>query len=204
MNQDSRINLLSLDQAAESLLQGDVGVIPTDTLYGIVARAADEQAVERMYRLKHREHKPGTLIAANEDQLLELGLSADYLKIVTKYWPGAVSVIIPCGPELSYLHQEKFGLAVRIPNDPIVCEFLEKTGPLITSSANLPGEPTANGVDEAHDYFGDQADFYVDGGNRTDFQPSTLIRINGDGLELLRQGAVVIPPEELTSMTKNQ
>ena len=53
---------------------GAVAVIPTDTVYGIVARANDQQAVAGLYQLNHREHKPGTLIAATIDQLGELGI----------------------------------------------------------------------------------------------------------------------------------
>src|SRR5665213_2242664 len=82
-----------------------VGVIPTDTVYGIVARAADHEAVARLYKLKKREGKPGTIIAADIDQLVELGIKRRYLKAVEQFWPGALSVNIPStDPELAYLH----------------------------------------------------------------------------------------------------
>ena len=55
----------TIEEAVERLLRGGVGVMPTDTVYGLVARVADRPAVERLYTLKHREHKPGTVIAAN-------------------------------------------------------------------------------------------------------------------------------------------
>src|SRR5262249_701078 len=137
-----------------------VGVIPTDTVYGLVARAADKAAVERLYKLKSREHKPGTIIAASIEQLVDLGIKRRYLKAVEQFWPGAVSVIIPCGPELEYLHQGLQSLAVRIPGDESVHDLLAQTGPLVTSSANQPGEPSANTIAEARQYFGDQVDFY--------------------------------------------
>lgn len=172
---------------------GAVGVIPTDTVYGIVARAGDETAVERLYALKKRDDKPGTLIAADITQLEALGLKHRYLKAVEQFWPGAVSVVIPCAdPALKYLHRGKLSLAVRVPDDPALRGLLERTGPLLTSSANHPGEPPANTTAEARKYFGDQVDFYVDGGDLSERQPSTIIRIVDDAIEVLRPGAVPI------------
>ena len=179
--------------AATKLLQsGSVGVLPTDTVYGLVARASDVGAVERLYHLKHREKKPGTIIAASIDQLVALGIKKRYLTAVSQYWPGAVSVVIPCGPELAYLHQNKGSLAVRIPDVPALRELLAVTGPLATSSANDPGAPTANTVAEAEAYFGDKVDFYEDGGDLSQHQPSTVIRVVDDAIEVLRAGAVTI------------
>ena len=181
------------DAAAKLLVKGAIGVIPADTVYGVVARAADGQAVARLYQLKHRENKPGTLIAANIGDLETLGLKHRYLKAVEQYWPGPVSVIIPAAdPKLQYLHQGKMSLAVRIPKHKQLQELLQKTGPLITSSANEPGQPIANTVDQAKKYFGDKVDFYQDGGDLTGREPSTLIRIIDDAVEVLRQGAVKI------------
>ncbi len=135
------------------------------------------------------------MIAASLDQLVELGLKRRYLKVVEQYWPGAVSVIIPCGSELEYLHEGKNSLAVRIPDFPELLELLASTGPLLTSSANHPGEPPANNVDEAKRYFSDKPDFYVDGGDLSGRAPSTVIRVVDDAIEVLREGAVKIKEE---------
>lgn len=175
---------------------GTVGVLPTDTVYGLVASAADSQAVKRLYDLKSREGKPGTIIAASPEQLAELGLKARYLKAVEQFWPGSVSVIIPCGPELEYLHEGAGGLAVRIPADDQLHELLTRTGPLLTSSANHPGAPVAVTLEQARNYFGDQVDFYVDGGNLSSRQPSTIIRVVDDAIEIIREGAVKIQENE--------
>jgi L-threonylcarbamoyladenylate synthase len=179
---------------AQKLLRpGAVGAIPTDTVYGIVARAADQTAVARLYRVKGREGKPGTVIAANIGQLEDLGLKHRYLKAVEQFWPGAVSVIIPAtASELTYLHQGKMGLAVRIPDNDKLQGLLKETGPLLTTSANYPDEPTATTITQAKKYFGDKVDFYVDGGDLFRNQPSTVIRIVDDAIEVLRSGAVNI------------
>lgn len=181
------------DLANKLRVSGTIAVIPTDTIYGVVARAHDQAAVERLYALKHRENKPGTLLAASVDQLVELGIKKRYLTAVEQFWPGAVSIVIPCvDPSLQYLHQGKMSLAIRIPNYQELLSLLEKTGPLISSSANQPGEPPATIVQEAKIYFGNDVDYYIDGGDMSGKEPSTIIRIVDDAVEVLREGAVKI------------
>lgn len=180
------------DAAKQLQSSGVVGVIPTDTVYGVVARASDQTAVARLYALKQRETKPGTLIAASVDQLVDLGLTRRYLKAVEQFWPDSLSVIIPCGPDLNYLHQGKQSLAVRIPQDDRLRHLLDQTGVLLTSSANHPSKTPAATVAQAKAYFGDLVDFYIDGGDLSDRKPSTVIRILDDAIEVVRQGAVTI------------
>jgi len=92
----------------------------------------------------------------------------------------------------AYLHQGVGDIAMRVVANPEIKKVLEQTGPLITSSANLPGKPSATTVAEAYAYFGDAVDFYVDGGQIADALPSTIIRPHGDGIDILRQGSVTL------------
>jgi tRNA threonylcarbamoyl adenosine modification protein (Sua5/YciO/YrdC/YwlC family) len=183
---------LSDAELLKFLQNGAVGVMPTDTLYGVVCRAADPHAVARLYELKSRERKPGTVIAATIEQLVELGVKARYLKAVEQFWPGAVSVQLPLDNSLSYYHQGVFHGAFRIPDNAEICALLEQTGPLLTSSANQPGGPPATNIAEARAYFGDQVDFYVDGGDLSGRGPSTVLRVVDDAIEILREGTVKI------------
>lgn len=184
----------SLDDPAlvELIRGGAVGVLPTDTIYGLVAAAANEESVTRLYKLKSRVAKPGTIIAASVDQFVDLGIPRRYLKVVEQYWSGPVSVIVPAETNLQYLHLGKFSLACRVPKNNEVKKLLEKVGPLLTTSANHPSETPANNVKEAEKYFGDKVDYYVDGGSLAKHEPSTIIRIVDDAVEVLREGAVKI------------
>lgn len=185
------LNALS-DEKLIDLLQSDgVGVLLTDTVYGLVCRASDESAVKRLYGLKSRENKPGTIVAADIGQLVELGLKARYLKAVEHYWPNPISIVIPSFG-LQYIHLGVGSIATRIPKDKALLRLLKLTGPLLTTSANLPDQPPANNISEAQKYFGDKLDFYVDGGDLSNQQPSTLIRVVDDAVEVLRRGAVKI------------
>jgi tRNA threonylcarbamoyl adenosine modification protein (Sua5/YciO/YrdC/YwlC family) len=190
-------NSLQDEDFITSLTQGAVGVMPTDTVYGLVTIAKNEESVAKLYALKSREHKPGTIIAANVEQLINLGMAESVVRPMQAYWPGPVSIIIPTGDNLSYLRQDVPGLACRVPIDPVIHELLLRTGPLLTTSANHPGLAPATNLIESQAYFGDQVDFYVDGGEITDHQPSTVIRIEDDrSVTVLRQGAVVINEKE--------
>lgn len=185
--------IITKEQAIKRLNSGGVGVMPTDTVYGLVARASDPQAVARMYALKERDHKPGTVIAASTDQLIKLGVPATHIEKVKKWWPNPLSVETPLGDNLRYLHQDTGRQGFRVVKDESVRSILEKTGPLVTSSANHPGKPGSVTVSEAIDYFDDRVDFYLDGGDLSGRAPSTLIKITDDNkIEVIREGAFKI------------
>lgn len=181
---------MNRNSVATLLKDGGVGVLPTDTVYGLVCSAHIKPAVDRLYHLKAREAKPGTLVAASIEQLTELGIPKRYLSAVAHYWPNPLSIVLPVGTTLAYLHQGTGSLAVRIPHQDSFRQLLEQTGPLLTSSANQPGEPPATNLDEARQYFGDTVDFYLDGGDISENLPSTIIRVVDDAVEVLREGAV--------------
>lgn len=183
--------MTSFNDAALQLVAGKIGVIPTDTTYGLACQATDITAVERLYALKDRQTKPGTVIAADIDQLVDLGIKARYLKPVAHYWPNPISIVIP-NHELTYLHLGVGSIALRIPKSTELRNLLKQTGALLTTSANHPGQTPASTIDEAKSYFGDTVDFYVDGGDLSDRKPSTIIRIVDDAVEVLRSGAVKV------------
>lgn len=174
------------------LADGAVGIIPTDTVYGLVCSAMEPNSVDRVFKVKLREHNPGTILAGTVDQLVSLGMKRRYLQAVEHFWPNPLSVIIPCDDSLEYLHMGLRSLAVRIPADEELRVFLEQVGVLMTTSANQPGEPVAQTVEEAQAYFDEAVDFYVDGGDLRGRPPSTIIRIVDDAIEIIREGALKI------------
>jgi L-threonylcarbamoyladenylate synthase len=187
-----KLNMLSINEIADFIGQGMIGIIPTDTLYGVVCSAAQPEAVTRLYALKKREQKPGTVIAATIDQLVELGVPRRYLTAVQQFWPNPISVVIPLGDHLQELHAGKGSVAFRVPDNDQLMDLLRQTGPLLTSSANHPGEQPATTISEAENYFGNQVDFYVDGGDLSGAKPSTVIRMVDDAVEVLREGALTV------------
>jgi len=186
---------LSSPAVSQALLAGAVAVIPTDTVYGLVACATNETAVKRMYSLKKRERQPGTIIAASTKQLEDLGFSRENLLVGNQYWPNAVSIVLDAKNVPEYLKCNLPDLPVRVPKHAALQQLLAVTGPLMTTSANAPKEPTSTSVDMAMDYFGDSVDFYVDGGDLSHHAASTIIGLKPNGeLIIYRHGAVSIEP----------
>lgn len=185
------MKIISFEEAAKLIKQGKIGVMPTDTVYGVVASALSPEAVGQLYRLKNRQVKPGTIVISSIQDLAHLGIGNVNKEILQEYWPGAVSIVLPSVTE--YLHQGKGSLAVRLPESKIINRLLSVTGPLMTSSANTPGGPPSTTIKEAMSYFGDSVDFYVDGGYVSNEKASTVIQISDGVVEVLREGAVKLP-----------
>lgn len=178
--------------AEEQLLRGGVAVIPTDTIYGVVASALSRSAVEKVYHVRGRSpNKPCiVLISSLRDvELFGVTISAQDRDVLRKVWPAPVSVLLPCqGKKLQYLHRGTQRLAFRMPADAALRAFLQKTGPLIAPSANTEGGIPATTVASAIEYFGDKVSAYVDGGALKGL-PSTLISLDDGRTSVIRQGA---------------
>jgi L-threonylcarbamoyladenylate synthase len=172
------------------LMNGGIVVLPTDTVYGVVARVANKDSVARLYKLKKRDKKPGTIIASSVRQLIDLGVDEKYIAMVQHLWPNPISIVLPVGDDLEYLHLGVGSLAFRVVADRELAELLDMTGPLLTSSANDPGQPTANTIDEAKQYFGDKVDFYIDGGDLSDRLASTIAILIDGKINIIRQGKI--------------
>lgn len=183
------------DRIAEQLKSGAIGVIPTDTLYGLVCCALNEESVDRVYALRERDvDKPCITLISDLDQLNLFNIvpSSRDREYLSRVWPGKVSVTLPIdATSFPYLHRGKDSLAFRLPNDEALRNLIRQTGPLIAPSANPQGKVPAATIEEARMYFGDRADFYVDGGTLRS-EPSTLIRFDNGKVVVLRQGAVDI------------
>lgn len=184
----------SLDnpELASMINDGGVGVIPTDTIYGLVAKIDHPTAVTKMYQLKARELQPGTVIAGSTEQLKAIGFPESHLEKVRHLWPNAVSVVLPADNIADYVKSPRTDLPVRIPNYQQLLNLLAQTGPLMTTSANHPGQPHSTSIDDVVGYFDDKLDFMVNIGEITDRPPSTIIGLDGDEIIVYRQGAVKI------------
>jgi L-threonylcarbamoyladenylate synthase len=176
------------DEVAELLTTGAVGIIPTDTIYGIVALLNNKPAIERIYAVKKRPEnkRVGTTLIAAPNQISSL-VKSDLLKLASNHWPGT-SVELPVNDEMFYAHRGNNTLAFRIPKTKALISLVKKTGPLATTSANFSSELPVNTAEEAIERFGDLVDFYVDGGDLSANKPSRIIKIlNNGSLEIIRE-----------------
>jgi len=170
------------------LQDGGVGVLPTGSVYGLMASAYSHSGVEKVYILKNRDQsKPSIILVSQPSDLEAFGIAPDQIEVTGPYWPGMTSIIFNVPESVpEFLHRGTSSLAFRMPPDEELREILSNTGPLIAPSANPEGQPPATSIEEARVYFDEAVDFYIDGGVCDD-KPSKLIRINDSGVETLRE-----------------
>lgn len=175
------------------LKKGGVGILPTDTIYGLVGSAILRNTVFRIYKLKKRNpQKPFIILIGSLKDLKLFRIKVDVIsrKLLHQVWPGAVSVILPCvRKKFFYLHRGKKTLAFRFPKNKTLKSLLKKTGPLIAPSANPEGFRPAENVEQAKRYFGNDIDFYA-GIKELKGMPSTIIELKNHKIIIIREGAV--------------
>lgn len=164
------------------LRAGKIGVIPTDTIYGIVGSALNPNTVEKIYQIRKRSKKKPFIIlisSLNDLNKFNIELTKKQIDFLKNIWPNPVSIVLPLG---------KKSLAFRMPKLMWLQDLLKQTGPLVAPSANIEGKKPSETSDEAKKYFGDNVDFYVDGG-KIKSEPSTIIQLNEQGIsKVLRKG----------------
>ena len=183
---------MELYRAAAVLRRGGVGVVPTDTLYGVLGCALSQRTVECLYRIKGRSpKKPFIILLSSIRELGRFGIypSASERRVLDCLWPGKVSVIVRCkDARFRYLHRGTRTLALRVPKKKTLIALLKRTGPLVAPSANKEGKRPARTIREARNYFGESVDFYLPGGKLVG-KPSTLIMMRNGTIRMLRRGA---------------
>ncbi len=177
-------------KAIKVLKNGGVVVIPTDTLYGLCASAFDKKVIEKIYKIKNRgKDKPLIVLISSILQLKDFGIKGDYSKIFIP----KVSILLSVGDKFKYIHRGTSEIAFRLisKRNKNLYSLIEKVGPIVAPSANPESERPAETITEAKNYFYEKVDLYLDGGKKIG-EPSTLVRLSDNKIEILRQGRVKI------------
>jgi len=180
-----------LQKIISILKSGGIGVLPTDTIYGVMGSALDKKTIARLYEVRKRKPtKPFIILIAAPKDIEKFGVSvsAPAKSVLSDVWPGPVSVILPVTrnkESFKYLHRGTNSLAFRLPAKKALLEILRETGPLAAPSANIEGFPPSKNLKEARKYFGDKVDFYQGGASRRG-KPSRIIKISGRTVEIIR------------------
>ena len=176
-----------IEKAVEELKKGNLVVSPTDTIYGILADATNEEAVKKLYKIRRPSGRPFIVLLSDESWIEKMCLELpEKVKPLLKI--EGLTLVLPkrCS---KYNYINKDSLAIRIPRRGIIKEILEKLNrPVVAPSANPEGEKPAESVEEAKRYFGNKVSLYIDGGVIKG-EPSTVISFV-DGVKILREGKV--------------
>ena len=199
-----------IDRIKHELKNGGAVVLPTETVYGLFAKALDEKAVDRVYQLKGRPRdKALNLNVASLDDILNFSKNQPpYLQqLVEKFLPGPLTIILEANNKVPYwVNSGLMTVGFRMPSYPVTLELISEFGPLIGPSANISGHTSGVSFKEIAKDFGQEVLGIEDDAFLTG-QDSTILDLSGDKVKILRQGAItrqdilakiqVIPFEEV-------
>lgn len=192
--------------AVQVLRSGGVVCLPTDTVYGLAAAAASDEAVARIFAVKgRRQNNPLPIFISDASELARVAerVPAAAKRLIEAFWPGALTVVLP--KTASFRSLALVGgetVAVRAPGHDLVLRIVKELGePATGTSANLSGLPSPSTVYEADAQIGEKVDLMIDGG-RSGGLESTIIDMTGDRPKLVRAGAIGVDEIERVLGTK--
>lgn len=175
--------------------EGGALVLPTETVYGLFAKALDEEAVNQVYALKKRPRdKAMNLNVADYQSILDYSKDQpSYLKdLFDAFLPGPLTIILKANDQVpAWINSGKDTVGFRLPNHPITAQLIRLTGPLIGPSANISGNESGRNYRAIMDAFGQQVTGFEDDQALTG-QDSTIIDLSGPKAKVLRQGAITV------------
>jgi L-threonylcarbamoyladenylate synthase len=185
-------------QAVETLKNGGVILLPTETVYGIAVDARNKSAVEKIYEIKNRDYsKPLQIMVSSVEEAKKIAeFNNKAQELAKKYWPGALTIILKLKPDYLANNFNKMNdtVGIRIPNHSLALEILRAfNSPLAVTSANISGKGDNISFAEAKTSLGDKLDLLIDGGSSDIGISSTVIDLTDEtNPKILRQGSVII------------
>ena len=182
--------------ATSAVQEGQLVVLPTDTVYGIGADAFSPVAVAKLLAAKGRGRNvpPPVLVGSvRAAAALTQSLGAFGQDLIDEFWPGPLTLVFRASSTLVWDLGDTMGtVAVRMPLHPVALDLLRRTGPMAVSSANSHGQPSATTAADAEEQLADAVSVYLDGGPCADSVPSTILDLTGTVPRLLRAGVISI------------
>ncbi len=181
-----------LERISEILQQDGVIAYPTDTLFGLGCLASRKKAVDRILQIKGRDpKKPMSILCADMEMLCRYTrhLDTPTFRLLKQMLPGPYTALLPASRAVPRYLQNKQVVGLRIPDHPFCLALTKLLGePIITTSANLSGQPTLNTAWELEEELGHALDVVVDCGQPLG-QGSTIVDLSGEAPVLVREGA---------------
>jgi L-threonylcarbamoyladenylate synthase len=191
---DPDVRVDAIRSAAFAVSNGELVVLPTDTVYGLGADAFDSAAVADLLRVKGRGRDMPVPVLVGSwttiDGLVSV-VDSRTRDLIEAFWPGGLTLVVNHAPSLSWDLGDSGGtVAVRMPLHPVAIELLEETGPMAVSSANRHGQPAAQTAAEARAQLGDDVAVYLEDGQVRGGVASTIVDVTGGRPQILRLGAL--------------
>ncbi len=188
--------MVDVAAAAAAIGRGEVVAFPTETFYGLAVDALNQAALARLRVLKGREaEKAFSLLVSGRAMLASLCSEISPLaeRLMAQHWPGPLTLALPARPGLPASIVANGCVAVRVSPHSLAQALVAAVGrPITATSANPAGAAPPRTASDVVAHFGHSSCLILDGGTTPGGQPSTLARVSGERVEILRQGAVVL------------
>lgn len=180
-----------MKELVENIKNGNLVIVPTDTVYGISADATNEEAVKKVFVAKQREKKPLIVMVSSIEMLKKYVKNINNLeqKLIDKYWPNTLTILFEKSDILSNeVTCDSPLVGVRMPNNKLLLDVMnELKVPIISTSANISGNSVITSVDMIEPELKKYISYIYDDGVKTDVA-STLVKVIGNKIQILREG----------------
>jgi L-threonylcarbamoyladenylate synthase len=184
-----------INKAKEILLKNELIAIPTETVYGLAGNAYNETAIKKIFELKKRPFYNPLIVhlksaSCISDVAMEIPETA--LILATTFWPGPLTLVLKKQPHISDLVTAgKETVAIRVPNHPVALALLDQLDfPLAAPSANPFGSISPTNAEHVYNYFGEELNVILDGGECEKGLESTIIGFENNQPVLYRHGSI--------------
>ena len=182
-----------IEKIVKMLKKDAVGILPTDTLYGISSSAFSEKGVRRIFELKKRDFEKKFILLASDLEMVKKYTELTYEQIIflDKIWPASLTIIAKAKNLPAYLLANNGTIAFRVPAHSIKKLIKKLDCPIASPSANPEGFAPAKNIADMEDYFSEKLDFIGDYGTINNTEPSTIISFYPEN-KIIRNGILNI------------
>jgi len=185
-----------IELAARYIKAGELVAFPTETVYGLGADAFQAIAVEKIFLAKGRPSENPLLVHVsnlNQVQQLTMEMSLTARKLMERFWPGPLSLILPSLPNIpEIIRGGQRGVGLRMPSHPVALALIEATGPLAAPSANLYGRPSPTNAGHVRQDLNGKIAAVLDAGDTGAGLESTIIDLTSENCKVLRRGGTTV------------
>ena len=193
-----------MKEIVKIIKDGGIVIMPTDTIYGIIADATNENAIRKVYELKKRNESKPMLMLVNSYDMLNNYVSEvsdiEY-KLIDKLWPGPLTIIFKKSNVSDLLTGGLDTVGIRYPNNQLLNDIMKQLGvPLLSTSVNLSGENAATNTKYISKDILENVDYVLDIGECIG-EASSIVIVDDKEIKVLREGS--IKESEIKDVIKN-
>lgn len=192
---------MDIERLVEVINNGNIAVVPTDTVYGIIGDATNIDVIHKVYEVKKRDYSKPLILMVSSIAMLEkyvLEVNDIEKKLIDRYWPGKLTILFKKNNNIDDLITSGSNLVgIRYPDNKELNELMDKLNkPLISTSCNISSKEVITSIDMLEEDISKHVSYVYDGGVLSDTS-STIVRVNDGKIEIIRDG-------ELSSLIREE